>query len=101
MKKHDIKVREYKHLYTHHIMFYRVMDILQTIDQQEEEVLPQGVDLVDDLEDLVHLVGAALLLPCQEEVDEVKEGVRKKSCSKAFSTPSNLSYIIRNLYDDY
>jgi hypothetical protein len=58
-------------------MFYREMDILQTIDQQEEMFGPQAVVLVDDLEDLVHLVGEALLLPCQEEVDEVKQGVRK------------------------
>ena len=71
------KVPENYDFYTLHVIFYRAMDILQTIDQREEEVLHQAVVHVDDLEDLDHLVGAALLLPCQEEVDEVKQGVRK------------------------
>ena len=54
---------------------FRVKAIQQIIDRQEAVVLHLEVALVDDLEDLV-APGVQLPHPCQEEADEVKQGVR-------------------------
>ena len=53
---------------------FREKAIQQIIDQQEAVVLHLEVALVDDLEGLV-APEVQLPHPCQEEADEVKQGV--------------------------